>query len=99
MTSTSSLPHVPAPSPALDIAAGVRTGRIQAVDVVRSYLDRIAVRDPELNAFQAVRAEAALAESAAIDASPHRADLPLAGVPVAVKDNIAVGGVELRHGS
>src|SRR3954468_5187725 len=84
---------------ALDLAAAVREGRRCAVDVVREHLDRIAARDPELNAFCTVRTEAALAEAAAIDNDPHRAGLPLAGVPVAVKENIAVAGEPLRHGS
>src|SRR4051794_18346746 len=99
MTSTPPLPRVPAAAPALAMAADVRSGRLRAVDVVRTCLDRIAVLDPELNAFQAVRADAPLAEAAAIDASPRRAGLPLAGVPVAIKDNIAVAGEELRQGS
>src|SRR3954471_13394534 len=84
---------------ALDIAAAVRSGRISAVDVTRTHLGRIADRDRALNAFQSVRAEAALAEAAAVDARPDRAGLPLAGVPVAVKDNMAVAGERLRHGS
>ncbi|MGQ0573906.1 MAG: amidase family protein [Pseudonocardia sp.] len=81
------------------IAAAVRAGERTAVDVAREHLDRIAARDGELNAFQAVRAAAALADAAAVDAHPDRAGLPLAGVPVAVKDNTAVAGLELRHGS
>jgi amidase len=55
--------------------------------------------NPELNAFQAVRHHAALEEADAIDRHPDRARLPLAGVPVAVKDNIAVAGEPTRHGS
>src|SRR5438445_11642798 len=84
---------------ALDLADAVRSGRTSAVDVVREHLDRIAARDGELNAFQSVRAEAALADAAGIDAHPDRPGLALAGVPVAVKDNIAVAGEQLRHGS
>jgi amidase len=84
---------------ALDLAAAVREGRRTAVDVVREHLDRIAARDPELNAFCTVRASAALAEAAAVDGDPRRAQLPLAGVPVAVKENIAVAGEPVRHGS
>src|SRR4051795_1496280 len=80
---------------ALDLAAAVREGRRTAVDVVREHLDRIAARDAELNAFCTVRADAALAEAAAVDASARRSALPLAGVPVAVKDNIAVAGAPL----
>jgi amidase len=84
---------------ALDLATAVREGRRTAVDVVREHLDRIAARDRQLNAFCTVRATAALAEAAAVDASPRRSELPLAGVPVAVKGNIAVAGEPLRHGS
>jgi amidase len=86
-------------SSALDIAAAVRSGATSATAVIRQALDRIAARDPELGAFRSVRAAASLAEAAAVDASPVRDRLPLAGVPVAVKDNIAVAGEELRHGS
>jgi amidase len=85
--------------PALDLAAAVREGRRTAVDVVREHLDRIAARDRELNAFCTVRATDALAEAAAVDAAPRRSELPLAGVPVAVKENIAVAGEPVRHGS
>jgi amidase len=84
---------------AVDLADAVRTGRRTAVDVVRVHLDRIAALDPELNAFQSVRQHAALDEAAAVDRHPDRDRLPLAGVPVGVKDNIAVAGVPTRHGS
>src|SRR4051812_13200794 len=84
---------------ALGIAAAVRSGRVSAVDVLRTHLDRIADQDRALNAFQSVRAEAARAEAAAVDARGDRATLPLAGVPVAVKDNMVVAGEPLRHGS
>jgi amidase len=93
MTTSTSTPT------ALALAAAVRDGRRSAVDVVREHLDRIADRDRQLNAFCTVRAAAALAEAAAVDASPRRPDLPLAGVPVAVKENIAVAGEPVRHGS
>src|SRR5579862_1037729 len=55
---------------------------------------RIDELEPQLHAFQAVRREEALAEAAAVDPS-----LPLAGVPVAIKDNIDVAGVPTRQGS
>jgi amidase len=93
MTTTATFPS------ALELAAAVRVGRRTAVNVVREHLTRIAELDPELNAFQVVRGEAALAEAAAMDTRPDRGRLPLAGVPVAVKDNIAVAGEEVRHGS
>src|SRR4051794_2918198 len=78
--------------PATEIAARVRAGELTAVDVVRAHLRHLVEGDPRLGAFRVVRTRAALAEAAAVDASPRRAQLPLAGVPVAGKDNVAVGG-------
>ncbi|OLT14619.1 hypothetical protein BJF78_18000 [Pseudonocardia sp. CNS-139] len=40
-----------------------------------------------------------LAEAGAVDSRPDRFALPLAGVPVAIKDNVDVGGYPTRHGS
>lgn len=84
---------------ATSVAADVRDGRRTAVDVVRESLRRIERDNDVVGAFQLVRAEKALAEAAAIDADPGRAALPLAGVPIAIKDNISVAGEPLRHGS
>ncbi|GAB3592278.1 amidase [Angustibacter peucedani] len=81
------------------IAADVRAGRSSPVDVVRSALDRIAATDVRLGAFQVVRADKALAEARAVGERADLARLPLAGVPVAVKDNVPVAGEPMRDGS
>jgi amidase len=85
--------------PATEIAEGVRAGTWSAVDVVRAHLERIATVDGRIGAFRVVRAEAALAEAAAVDAHPGRGELPLAGVPIAIKDNIDVAGEICTDGS
>jgi len=84
---------------ATDIAAAVRAGQQSAVETTRRALDRISERDRKLGAFQVVRADAARAEAEAIDARADRDRLPLAGVPVAIKDNIPVAGEPMRSGS
>lgn len=84
---------------AAEIAADVRAGRARAIEVVGEHLDRIRQVDPGWGAFQVVRTESALAEAAAVDARPDRSGLPLAGVPVAVKDNVPVAGEPMRVGS
>ncbi|HEX2904968.1 MAG TPA: amidase family protein [Jatrophihabitans sp.] len=84
---------------ATDIAAAVRAGQLNAAQVTEAALTRIATRDASLGAFQLVRAEAARAEARQLDAHPELARLPLAGVPVAIKDNIAVAGEPMRSGS
>jgi amidase len=85
--------------PATEIAAGVRAGELSAVDVVRAHLEHIAAVDARIGAFRVVRRTAALIEAAAIDAAPDRGSLPLAGVPIAVKDNVAVAGEICTDGS
>ncbi|SFP47156.1 amidase [Geodermatophilus dictyosporus] len=84
--------------PATELAARVRAGELSAVAVVRAHLAHLADVEPRIGAFRVVRGEAALAEAAAVDAHPDRASLPLAGVPVAVKDNVAVAGETATDG-
>ncbi|WP_344457167.1 amidase family protein, partial [Actinomadura kijaniata] len=84
---------------ATEIAAAVRAGKVTAVEVVREHLDRIDALDDELGAFARVRRDRALAEAAEVDARADRAELPLAGVPVPVKDNVPVAGEPMRSGS
>jgi amidase len=83
---------------ATGIAEAVRSGRTTAVQATREALDRIGARDGDLGAFQVVRAVAALTHAAAVDGSPKE-HLPLAGVPLAIKDNVPVEGEPMRVGS
>ena len=85
--------------PATELAARVRSGELTAVEVVRAHLAHLAEVDARIGAFRVVRTEAALAEAAAVDASPRRAVLPLAGVPIAMMDDVAVTGEVATTGS
>ena len=80
---------------ALGVAAAVRSGEVRAVDVVEEYLARIETRNGELNAFNLVMADEARAAAAAVDACVAAGDDPgpLAGVPVALKDNMCTQGI------
>lgn len=82
-----------------DLAAAVRSGETSAVAVVQAHLDQLAEVEHQLGAFVGTRRAAALEEAAAIDRRDDRGELPLAGVPVAVKDAIDVTGEPTRHGS
>ncbi len=82
---------------ATEIAEAVRSGASTAVAETTAALSRIAA--DSVGAFQVVRGDRALAEAAEVDARGDRATLPLAGVPVAIKDNIPVAGEPLRDGS
>ncbi|UQR66896.1 amidase [Bradyrhizobium sp. C-145] len=84
---------------ARDIAANVAAGQMTAAEIARAALDRIeAAKD--LNAVVTTDPERTLADAAEIDRSAHAGrPLPLAGVPVVVKDNIWVGGWRVTQGS
>lgn len=84
---------------AIEMAAAVRAGEVSAREVVGQHLDRIAALDGRVGAFVRVRADDALVEADSVDARPDRSELPLAGVPIAIKDNIAVAGEPMRSGS
>ncbi|HLY34128.1 MAG TPA: amidase family protein, partial [Jatrophihabitantaceae bacterium] len=56
-------------------------------------------RDAQIGAFQVVRTFAALREADELDARPDKDALPLAGVPIAIKDNVPVAGEPMRAGS
>ena len=80
---------------ALAVAAAVATGERSARSVVQDCLDRIAERDGEIGAFNRVLADEALADADRIDAAVARGEPagPLAGVPVALKDNLCTRGI------
>ncbi|MFE1312018.1 amidase [Streptomyces sp. NPDC058755] len=84
---------------AAEIAAAVRAKEVTPREVVAEHLARIERLDGRIGAFRKVRAEAALAEADAVASRADLAELPLAGVPVAVKDNLAVRGESHRDGS
>ncbi|MFE6487033.1 amidase [Streptomyces sp. NPDC088747] len=83
---------------AAEIAAAVREKRVTPREVVAEHLARIELLDSRVGAFRTVRAEAALAEADEL-ATRDLTGLPLAGVPVAVKDNLPVRGESNRNGS
>ncbi len=81
---------------AQDIAAGVWSGKFSAEDVAREHLARIREKDGDIRAFVTVLEDQALAQARAIDAKKKRGGKlgRLGGVPVAIKDNILIEGVE-----
>lgn len=92
-------PGTLAGQPAAVLAAHVRSGSVAAVDVVHAHLQRIAAIDPKLGAFQTVRGEKALAEAERLTSREDLRALPLAGVPVAIKDTVPVAGEPMRIGT
>jgi amidase len=75
----------------------VRERLVTPRELVELCLHRIEAIDPKLNAFRITLAEEALAEADALAA--QGVDGPLAGVPIAIKDDMPVGGQPTTRGS
>ncbi len=83
------------PTTAADIAWNVRNNLIRAADVLERHLAAIEAGDAEIHAFNTVTADVARAQAAAIDAGVEvgRDMGRLAGVPIALKDNMCTRGI------
>jgi aspartyl-tRNA(Asn)/glutamyl-tRNA(Gln) amidotransferase subunit A len=88
-------------STALAIRDDIAAGRTSATEVCRASLARIESLNPSLNAFNHIAADRALARAAEVDRMrAGGASLgPLAGVPVALKDNLCVRGMRTTASS
>ena len=80
---------------ALSLAAAVRNGDRTARSVVEEHLTAIEAREGDINAFNLVMTDSALAQADAVDAQVAAGEDPgpLAGVPLALKDNMCTRGV------
>jgi aspartyl-tRNA(Asn)/glutamyl-tRNA(Gln) amidotransferase subunit A len=80
---------------ALEIGRAVRAGERSAVDVLDEHLARVSEREGDIHAFNLVLADEARAAAAAIDqaVAAGRDPGPLAGVPIALKDNLCTRGI------
>jgi amidase len=76
------------------LAELVRSGQVQPRELVALYLERIERLNPRLNAFRVTLGEEALAAADTVDRNG-----PLAGVPVAIKDDTPVAGQVSTRGS
>lgn len=82
--------------PIADIAAGVRTGQLKAVDLVEQALATIEAQ-AEYQAIITTTADRARQRAAAVDAGDNQGRL--AGVPFIAKDNFLVFGAETTAAS
>ncbi|QBE69263.1 Aspartyl-tRNA(Asn) amidotransferase subunit A [Synechococcus sp. WH 8101] len=73
----------------------LESGEVSARELTDHHLARIAAVDPSLHAFLDVTAERARADADRIDAARQAGETlpPLAGVPLAIKDNLCTRGV------
>src|SRR5499433_843890 len=83
-----------------EIVAGIRAKRFSCVEVMTSVIERIRLRNPQLNAIVVDRSAQALAEAAAADRALARGIAPgaLFGVPVTIKVNVDQEGEATTNG-
>ncbi len=83
------------------LADAIATKAVTAVEVTQAHLDRIASVDGKVHAFLHVTAESALAQAQAVDAKVAAGTPlgPLAGVPLGLKDVLAMKGEPTTAGS
>jgi aspartyl-tRNA(Asn)/glutamyl-tRNA(Gln) amidotransferase subunit A len=83
---------------AAEIAAAVRSGALNPVDAVEQALARIDAVEPEIHAWVQIDREGALRQARELS-QRDLTTLPLAGVPVGIKDIVDVAGLPTRLGA
>ncbi|XP_050082963.1 fatty-acid amide hydrolase 2-B isoform X1 [Anopheles aquasalis] len=94
--------------PATELAERIRTGRLRSEQVVQAYVNRCRQVNPLLNAIVEDRFEEALEDARSVDrqlaegllGTPEQLarDKPLLGLPVSIKESLAVEGMSNTAG-
>ena len=79
---------------ASEIVKKIRAKEFSAKAVATAYLDRVKALEPKVKAFNEVFHDQALKQAEAVDARLAKGESvgPLAGVPIAIKDNLLIKG-------
>ncbi len=80
---------------AVEVAAAIRAGKMTAIEAAEAMLARIEEQDKRYNCYVTVDRAGALAQAREVQAKIRAGELtgPLAGVPVAIKDNMCTEGL------
>lgn len=80
---------------AVELAAAIKEGKTTAVEAMQAVLQKIEETEKTINAYVTIDKEAALQKAAEVQKRIEAGELtgPLAGVPVAIKDNMCTEGV------
>ncbi|MBQ4347884.1 MAG: Asp-tRNA(Asn)/Glu-tRNA(Gln) amidotransferase subunit GatA, partial [Firmicutes bacterium] len=80
---------------AAELSMMLENGDCSSVEVTKSVFDRIAETESKVDAYVTLCEESAMAKAAEVDAKRAKGEKlsPLAGIPMAIKDNICTKGV------
>ncbi len=81
-----------------DIASRVKRNEISANEVAKFYIEQIHMKDPLINAFLYVDEDGVIKRAKELDNLKNKKGL-LFGVPIAIKDNMNVKGLQATAGS
>lgn len=81
---------------ALETGKAIREGKLTAVEATKQVLDSAEANNGKINAYITICREKALAQAEEVQKKINSGELdsPLAGVPVAIKDNICTKGIK-----
>jgi aspartyl-tRNA(Asn)/glutamyl-tRNA(Gln) amidotransferase subunit A len=84
-----------------EVREAVGSGRVSAAAIADQHYSRIAERDGEIHSYLALTRERAMRQAERVDAAVKAGDAlgPLAGVPVGIKDVLAMRGAAATAGS
>ncbi|MDB5413053.1 MAG: putative amidase protein [Rubritepida sp.] len=87
--------------PATEMAALVRRKAVSPVEIVDAVLAQVEAHEPRINAFVMILADEARAAARAAEKAVMSGEAtgPLHGVPVTIKDVVAMKGLPMRSGS
>ena len=88
-------------TPATELVAAIRAGKLSAVEITSTVLERIAALEPKLNGFAHLAAEQAMEAAASADRVLADGDSlgPLHGIPVTIKDLEPARGMPFERGT
>lgn len=80
---------------AVELGKKIKAGEVTAEEAVKAVLDAIEAKEPQINSFVTIDMEHALERAAEVQKQIEDGTLtgPLAGVPVAIKDNLCTKGM------
>ena len=83
------------------VAPRIAAREVSPVELIACYLDRVKRLNPALNAYSTVMEDEALAAAREAEQEINRGNYrgPLHGIPVSIKDNLAVKGYPTTAGS